>query len=201
MHGSALPSAASAVSGWLLVALCATSGTYCLLRARRAGRAARGAAMGEALMGFGMAVMAAPSGTGPWGPGILLGVFCAAAAHALWLLRGGPGLGHHAHHAVGSLAMAYMAYLGIAAGSGHAHAHGQSAGPPLVTGALLVYFAGYVLLGGARLVAGGGVGPVPVAGGGGRPVPVAPAAGAPGELTRACRLTMGIGMLAMLLSM
>ncbi|GHB54097.1 DUF5134 domain-containing protein [Streptomyces cirratus] len=191
MHGSALPSAASAVSGWLLVALCATSGTYCLLRARRAGGAARGAAVGEALMGLGMAAMAAPSGTGPWGPGILLGVFCAAAAHALWLLRGGLGVGrgHHAHHAVGSLAMAYMAYLGLSAGAGHAH--GQRAGLPLVTGALLVYFAGYVLLGGTRLAAAGGT----------PPVPVGPAPDAPGELIRACRLTMGIGMLAMLLSM
>ncbi|MFF1556645.1 DUF5134 domain-containing protein [Streptomyces sp. NPDC058279] len=197
MHGSALPSAASAVSGWLLVALCATSGTYCLLRARRADRAARGPAMGEALMGFGMAVMATPSGIGPWGPAILLGVFCAAAAHALWLLRGGPRHGHHAHHAVGSLAMAYLAYLGLSAGAGHSHGpgsgHGPGAGLPLVTGALLVYFAAYVLLGGARLVAAGGAQPVAVGGG--------PAADAPGELTRACRLTMGIGMLAMLLSM
>ncbi|MEU6892720.1 DUF5134 domain-containing protein [Streptomyces sp. NPDC046557] len=195
MHGSALPSAASAVSGWLLVALCATSGTYCLLRARRAGRAAGGAAMGEALMGFGMAAMAAPSGIGPWGPAILLGGFCAATAHALWLLRGRPRHGHHAHHAVGSLAMAYMAYLGLSTGAGHAHGpgHGQGAGLPLVTGALLVYFAAYILLGGARLVAAGGAQPVAVGGG--------PAADAPSELTRACRLTMGIGMLAMLLSM
>ncbi|WP_240801458.1 DUF5134 domain-containing protein [Streptomyces sp. A1136] len=193
MHESPLPSTASAVSGWLLVALCATSGTYCLLRASRAGRASRGAAAAEALMGLGMAVMAAPSGVGTWGPRILLGVFCAAAAHALWLLRSGPRHAHHAHHAVGSLAMAYMAYLGLSAGAGHVHGHGQGAGPPLVTGALLVYFAGYVLLGGARLVAAGGTQAATVGAG--------PVVEAPGELTRACRLTMGIGMLAMLLSM
>ncbi|MGW7098092.1 DUF5134 domain-containing protein [Streptomyces sp. NPDC054838] len=192
MHGSALSSAAS---GWLLVALCATSGTYCLLRARRADRPARGAATGEALMGWGMAVMAAPSGTGPWGPGILLGVFCGIAAHALWLLRGGLRHTHHPHHAVGALAMAYMAYLGLSAGAGHAHGHasGQSAGLPLVSGALLVYFAAYVLLGGARLVTAGGARPAAAG--------AESAADAPGELVRACRLTMGIGMLAMLLSM
>ncbi|MYT22874.1 DUF5134 domain-containing protein, partial [Streptomyces sp. SID7760] len=56
---------------------------------------------------------------------------------------------------------------------------------------LLLYFAGYVLLGGARLVTAGGGGQ-PVAGG----PPVVRA-----ELTRACRLAMGMGMLAMLLSL
>ncbi|WP_030161893.1 DUF5134 domain-containing protein [Streptomyces sp. NRRL S-244] len=171
----------ASLSAWLLVLLCAVSGAYCLWRVRRSEREARGGAGGEALMGFGMAVMAVPSGIGPWGPGILLAVFCGAALHALWLLRGGV---HHAHHLVGSLAMAYMA-LTMADG------HGHGGGPPLVTGALLVYFAGYVLLGGARLVTAGG-GAQPVAGG-----PPARAA----ELTRACRLAMGMGMLAMLLSL
>lgn len=171
----------ASLSAWLLVVLCAVSGGYCLRRVRRSEPDARGGAAGEALMGFGMAVMAVPSGIGPWGPGILLGVFSGAVLHALWLLRGGS---HHAHHLVGSLAMAYMA-LTMAVG------HGHGGGPPLVTGALLLYFAGYVLLGGARLVTAGGAGQ-PVGGG---PPPM------PAELTRACRLAMGMGMLAMLLSL
>ncbi|MFE2475892.1 DUF5134 domain-containing protein [Streptomyces sp. NPDC001194] len=173
----------ASLSAWLLVLLCAVSGAYCLSRARRSEREARGGAAGEALMGFGMAVMAVPPGIGPWGPAVLLAVFCGAVLHALWLLRGGA---HHAHHLVGSLAMAYMA-LTMTGGGGHGH----GGGPPLVTGALLLYFAGYVLLGGARLV---------TAGGGAQPVAGGPST-RPGDLTRACRLAMGIGMLAMLLSL
>ncbi|MFE2141624.1 DUF5134 domain-containing protein [Streptomyces sp. NPDC059456] len=180
MHGPATSLPAS-VAAWLLVLLCLVSGAYCVRRVRRSAREARGAAAGEAVMGFGMAVMAVPSGMpgiGPWGPGILSAVCCGAVLHAVWLLRGGV---HHAHHLVGSLAMAYMA-LTMAAG------HGHGGGPPLVTGALLLYFAGYVLLGGARLV---------TAGGGGAQLAGAPQV-SPVELTRACRLAMGIGMLAML---
>ncbi|MET9871796.1 DUF5134 domain-containing protein, partial [Streptomyces sp. NPDC006386] len=67
-------------------------------------------------------------------------------------------------------------------------------GVPLLTGALLLYFAGYVLLAGVRLVpvaavagqSGGGGS----AGWGDRP-----------ELTLACRLSMGIAMVAMLLTL
>ncbi|MCX5379839.1 DUF5134 domain-containing protein [Streptomyces sp. NBC_00091] len=188
MHGPAMP----LTPVWMLVLLCAASGAYCLLRARRADGGTRGAAAGEAVMGFGMAAMAVPAGTGPWGPPVLLTLCCGAALHALWLLRGGL---HHVHHLVGSLAMAYMA-LAMAA----AHGHGR-AGLPAVTGALLVYYAGYVLLGGARLVtAGGGSHPAGTApgaeGGGGAGV-----AGGAGDLTPACRLAMGTGMLAMLLAM
>ncbi|MFK0253789.1 DUF5134 domain-containing protein [Streptomyces sp. NPDC090445] len=196
-------SAPAAVPGWLLVVLCAVSGAYCLGRARRAGRRARGAAAGEALMGLGTAVMAAPPGIGPWGPQVLLAVFCGAALHALWLLRDGL---HHAHHLVGSLAMAYMALTmasdhGAGTEAGAGVGVGAWAGRPLVTAALLVYFAGYVLLGGARLVA------APQAGGAGGAAGGAAAAGADAlaagsaELARACRLAMGIGMLAMLLGM
>ncbi|WCD84903.1 hypothetical protein KPP03845_101226 [Streptomyces xanthophaeus] len=192
MHGPAMSLPAS-VSAWLLVLLCAASGGYCLVRAGRAGRGSgRGAAAGEALMGFGMAAMAAPVGLGAWGPPVLLAVFCGAALHALWLLREGV---HHAHHLVGSLAMAYMALtMTTAAGYGGTGGHGAAAGLPLLTGALLLYFAGYVLLGGARLVAAGG--PPPLAGPAGGEAPLKSA-----ELTRACRLAMGIGMLAMLLTM
>ncbi|MEU3405896.1 DUF5134 domain-containing protein [Streptomyces sp. NPDC006670] len=196
MHGSATPLSASAASAWLLVLLCAVSGAYCLLRARRADRTVRGMAAGEAVMGFGMAAMAVPSGTGAWGPQVLAAVCCGAAVHALWLLRGGM---HHAHHLVGALAMAYMA-LATAAGNGHGHEHGHGqAGLPVVTGVLLLYYAGYVLLGGARLVTAGGV--LSVAAGEGGPGASGAEAGGAGELVRACRLAMGTGMLAMLLTM
>ncbi|MFD6225420.1 DUF5134 domain-containing protein [Streptomyces sp. NPDC060232] len=175
MHGSASSLSAS-LSSWLLVLLCAVSGAYCLRRVRGWG----GAAAGEAVMGFGMAVMAVPLGAGGgWRQPVLGVVFCAAALHALWLLRGGA---HHAHHLVGSLTMVYMA---AAAGSGHGH----GAGTPLLTGALLLYYAGYVVLGGSRLVTAGAPTPAPAT-----PAP-------PTELIRACRLAMGMGMLAMLLSM
>jgi hypothetical protein len=177
-------SVSSVVSSWLLVLLCAASGAYCLLRVGRAGRAARGAAAGEAVMGFGMAVMAAPLGTGPWGAWFLLVVFTGAAAHAVWLLRGGA---HHAHHLIGALAMVYMAVT-MVAGPSAGHGHGGG-GLPLVTGALLLYFAGYVVLGGTRLITVGGGGGTAVAAEGGD---------GPSEVVRACRLAMGIGMLAML---
>ncbi|MEV7521198.1 DUF5134 domain-containing protein [Streptomyces sp. NPDC091371] len=172
-------SLSASVSAWLLVLLCAVSGAYCLGRVRRSG----GAAAGEAVMGFGMALMAVPLGHGGgWQAPVLGLVFCGTALHAVWLLRGGA---HHAHHLVGSLAMVYMA-LTAAYGSGH------GGGLPLLTGALLLYYAGYVVLGGARLITAG--------------TAVAHSAGSAGpagsaELTRACRLAMGMGMLAMLLAM
>ncbi|MGR4879777.1 DUF5134 domain-containing protein [Streptomyces sp. LARHCF249] len=168
-------SSADLALAWLLVVLCAVSGAYCLRQVRRSG----GVAAGEAVMAFGMALMAVPLGNRDgWQAVVLAAVFCGAALHAVWLLRGGV---HHAHHLVGSLAMAWMA-LTAAAGSGH------GGGPSPVTGLLLLYFAGYVLLGGTRLVAAGGAvqGTYPV---------VAT------ELTRACRLAMGMGMLTMLLMM
>lgn len=193
MHGPAT-SLSTSVSAWLLVLLCAVSGAYCL---RRAGRAGGGAAAGEAAMGFGMALMAVPLRLGgDWQAPVLGVVFCAAALHALWLLRGGP---HHAHHLVGSLTMVYMALAaGTGAGAGSSgHAHGHGAGLPLLTGLLLVYYAGYVILGGARLVTVGGA--PDAAGARGPAGPGAPAG--PAEVIRACRLAMGMGMLAMLLTM
>ncbi|WP_327251366.1 DUF5134 domain-containing protein [Streptomyces sp. NBC_01244] len=192
MHGPAT-SLSTSVSAWLLVLLCAVSGAYCL---RRAGRAGGGPAAGEAAMGFGMALMAVPLRLGgDWQAPVLGAVFCGAALHALWLLRGGP---HHAHHLVGSLTMVYMA-LAAATGAGTGssdHAHGQGSGLPLVTGLLLVYYAGYVVLGGARLVTVGGAGTDGTDGAGGPGTPAGPA-----EVIRACRLAMGMGMFAMLLTM
>ncbi|MFJ3922991.1 DUF5134 domain-containing protein [Streptomyces sp. NPDC090022] len=180
MHGPT-----SSLSSWLLVLLCAVSGAYCLRRVRAADG---GVAAAEAVMGLGMAAMAVPVGAGRPLSLVLAGVFGAAALHAVWLLRRGP---HHAHHLVGSLAMLYMAATALS-GQGHGHAQGL----PLVTGALLLYYAGYVLLGGARLITAGGP-----AGRAAPPVAADPVPAGAGELTRACRLAMGIGMLAMLLAM
>ncbi|OAR27097.1 DUF5134 domain-containing protein [Streptomyces sp. ERV7] len=188
MHGTAL-------SGWLLVAVCAATGAYCVLRLRSTCPRARSSAGGEAVMGFGMAAMAVPAAfaTPPsWISAAYAGVFGAAALRAGWLARGNGG-GHHLHHAIGSLAMVYMA-LAMSGVGGHA-AHGGHTGPaggiPLVTGALLVYYVGYVLTTGARLLPTAGP-----AGDGG-----APGWGARPELTLACRLSMGIAMLAMLLAL
>ncbi|MFF9125621.1 DUF5134 domain-containing protein [Streptomyces sp. NPDC014889] len=182
MHGSASP-------GWLLVALCAATGAYCLLRMRSSVEEQRRAAGGEALMGFGMAAMAVPAAvfTPPawaWSAyGALLG---ATALRSLWSARTSP---HHRHHLVGTVAMVYMSV--VMAVSPGPHHHGGTGVPPL-TGALLLYFAGYVLLSGVRLV----------------PAAAVPTGGPPGatawgdrpELARACRLSMGIAMVAMLLT-
>lgn len=189
MHGPASP-------GWLLVALCAATGAYCLLRMRSTVEEQRRAAGGEALMGFGMAAMAVPAAvlTPPrWAWLVYTAVFGTAALHALWAARTGP---HHLHHLVGAFAMAYMA-----AAMAAAPAHHHVSGVPLLTTALLLYFTGYVLLSGVRLlsvpvlaVGGGGSG-----GSGGRSGSVG--WGDRPELARACRLSMGIATVAMLLTL
>ncbi|MEV4442921.1 DUF5134 domain-containing protein [Streptomyces sp. NPDC049577] len=203
MHGPPLV-------GWLLVALCAGTGAYCLLRARAGAAGERRAARGDALMGLGMAAMAVPAAvldTRPWGQGLFALVFGAAGIRALVLARG-RGEAHHLHHAVGAFAMVYMA-LAMAGPPGaraaHPEGHGvghDPAGTPLVTGLLLVYFAAYTV----RTVAGivpatavvsgethwAGCVPAPPGEGGTRVGP---------ELTHACRLAMAIGMLAMLLTL
>jgi hypothetical protein len=179
-------------AAWLLVALCAATGVYCLLRMRSRVEEQRRAAGGEALMGFGMAVMAVPAAVfAPprWAWPVYAAVFGAAALRALWAARAAP---HHLHHLVGTSAMAYMAVAMAAAPPGAHHVHGGS-GVPLLTSLLLLYFTGYVLLAGARLVPAA----VAVAGAGGGPV----GWGDRPELARACRLSMGIGMVAMLLTM
>ncbi|MFI9151465.1 DUF5134 domain-containing protein [Streptomyces sp. NPDC053367] len=182
MHGPASP-------GWLLVALCAATGAYCLLRLRSRVEEQRRSAGTEALMGFGMAAMAVPAAVftpPPWAAAGYAAVFGAAALRALWAARADA---RHLHHLVGDAAMVYMA-LAMAASPG-GHAHGGS-GVPALTGVLLLYFTGYVLLSGVRLV--------PVAG-----VPAVPggavAWGDRPELSRACRLSMAIAMVAMLLTL
>ncbi|MGW1469354.1 DUF5134 domain-containing protein [Streptomyces sp. NPDC002308] len=190
MHGPAL-------SGWLLMVLCAATGAYCLLRARAGTGEERRVAHAEALMGFGMAAMAVPAAllTPPeWAWAAYAVLFGAAALRSAWSARRG---GHHLHHLVGSLAMVYMAVSMApstapgAVGGPHAGHAGAGAGLPLLTGALLVYYALYVLGAAGHLIpvaAGAGAGTAAVTGSWrARP-----------ELALACRVTMGLAMLAML---
>ncbi|MCI3275217.1 DUF5134 domain-containing protein [Streptomyces cylindrosporus] len=180
MHGPASP-------GWLLVALCAATGAYCLLRMRSTVEEQRRSAGGEALMGFGMAAMAVPAAVfspPSWAWPGYAALFGVAALRALWSARTSR---HHLHHLVGTSAMVYMA-IAMAVSPAHHAGHGASAGVPLLTGALLLYFTVYVLLSGVRLI--------PVAAGGG-----AVAWGDRPELARACRLSMGIAMVAMLITL
>ncbi|MFF1461952.1 DUF5134 domain-containing protein [Streptomyces sp. NPDC058330] len=193
MHGPAL-------SGWLLMVLCSVAGGYCLLRTRSGTAGERGTARAEAVMAFGMAAMALPAAvlTPPrWAWTVYAVVFGAAALRALTGARSG---GHHVHHLVGSLAMVYMAVamapgLAGAAHEGHT-AHAAAGGVPLLTGVLLAYYALYVLR------SAGGLIPVTAAPAG-APVAVGTriAWGARPELALACRLTMGIAMFAMLLTL
>ncbi|WP_374193048.1 DUF5134 domain-containing protein [Streptomyces sp. AV19] len=174
---------------WLLVALSAATGAYGLHRARAGAAGERRAARGDALMGLGMAVMAVPAvatAGRPWGAGLFAVVFAAVGLYAGFraFARGrGPGRAGHLHHAVGAFAMAYMALA--MTGDGHHHHH---AGAPLLTGLLLVYFAGYVVRSAGALVPAGPAGPVGPA-------------DARRELAGACRISMGTGMLTMLLMM
>lgn len=177
---------------WLLVALCAATGVYCLVRLRSTVEEQRRTAGGEALMGFGMAAMGVPAAAvAPprWAWVVCAAVFGGSALRALWAGRGAP---RHLHHSVGALAMVYMAAVMALAPGGHG-GHGTS-GVPLLTGALLLYFTAYVLWTGTRLI--------PAA-----PVPAGPVGtGAVGwgdrpEVSRVCRLSMGIAMVAMLLAL
>jgi hypothetical protein len=180
-------------AAWLLVALCAATSAYCLLRMREPAREVRGTAAGEALMGFAMAVMAVPAAVlepPAWAWLCYAVVFGLAALRALWGARAGSA--HHLHHLIGTLAMVYMAWAMASAPTGHAaHTAGHvTGGLPLVTGLLLAYYAAYVLYTGTRLVpADGATAPAPT--------PWT----ARTEVVRACRLAMATGMLAMLLTM
>jgi hypothetical protein len=190
---------------WLLVALCAATGTYCLLQMRGEppGQPRRIAAA-EALMGWGMAVMAVPYTAldpRPWGPPAFAAVFGVAAVRELLPGRRGTGwAGHHLHHAIGALAMAYMALaMMMSTTGGHDHtghmAPGRmSGGVPVLTGLLLAYFAVYVVRCGLRLV------PLTDGAASGGPAMAVAWSRRP-ELRHACRLSMGIGMFAMLLTL
>ncbi|MFH9959441.1 DUF5134 domain-containing protein [Streptomyces roseolus] len=198
MHGPAL-------SGWLLVALCAVVGAYCALRTRASAGEERRSARAEAVMGFGMAAMALPPAvlTPPsWSWAGYAALFGAAAAADLVAARRDA---HRLHHAVGSLAMVYMALtMAPSAATGAqgvhaAHGAGAAGGIPLLTGGLLLYYAVYVLRSGARLVPAG----PPARGGRATGGAGRPGGGGTGwanrpELTLACRLSMGLATLAML---
>jgi hypothetical protein len=214
MHGPPLVA-------WLLVALSLAAATSCLLR---------GAARDEALTGAGMAVMAVPLSVvdpGPWVAPLLAAVFTLAAVHSVVRRRT-----HRLHHTVCSAAMVYMALAMSRAGAAHdGHAGHHGAGSPALTGVLLLYFAGYVLVAGTRVVA-APAHAAPVHPAAARPAARVPApfrgtaltaaraaAASPGggaatgrppsalrlrqspEVEIACRVSMALGMVAMLLLM
>lgn len=198
MHGSA-------TVDWLLTALCAVTGTVCLLRARRSRKGPRRAAAGEALMGFGMAAMALPGSAAPPLPPVVFAVlFGGVGVWGLTLLREGrharQAVAHVVHHLVGSLAMVSMALAMSGPSGGVPSGHMPPAGGlPMLTGVLLAYFAVYVLRTGVRLLpvtaaAGAGSGPH-----GAAAVPGGCAVQDLAPLATACRLAMGTGMFAMLL--
>lgn len=176
------------VSGWLLVTLCGGVGSYCLVGMRSCAGTARGAAGAEALMGFGMAAMAVPGVvfTPPEWTWMLYAVaFGGTALTSLHSAR--RGWLPRAHHLIGSLTMIYMA---VAMADRTAHTGHSTSGVPLLTGVLLAYYTVYVLRSGVRLV------PAAVAEGEATP---AVRWGTP-AVAAACRLTMGLAMLAMLLT-
>lgn len=184
MHGPPLVA-------WLLVVLSAGAAATCLVR-REAGD--------EALMGTGMAVMSVPLSVfdpPPWITPLFAVVFALAAVRGLLLTRHRPG--HHLHHSVCSAAMVYvavaMADTGPAAVGHLSHTDHAGAGTPLLTGLLLLYFAGYVLRAGMRLVAVPAARPLISTGSGTVPVRYAP------EVAVACRVSMALGMFAMLLAL
>ncbi len=200
MHGPPLV-------GWSLVVLCAAAGAHCLVRTRAGAAGERRAAGGDALMGLGMAAMAVPAAvldTRPWGHALYAAVFGATGLRALTLARSRPDSHHFLHHAVGAFAMVYtalaMATTPAAAHASHPTTAHPPAGTPLLTGLLLVYFAAYAVRTAAGIV------PLPTlattAAPDRRPRDDAPRGRLTGpELTNASRLSMAIGMLAMLLTM
>ncbi|MER5215262.1 DUF5134 domain-containing protein [Streptomyces sp. NPDC002838] len=185
MHHAAL----SGFPGWLLAALCAAVGAYCLLRVRTGPRAERAEMTGDALMGFGMAAMAPPSLMAvlpSWSSTVFGTVFAAIGLTALAFPR---PLRQRLHHVIGALAMVYMAFT-MPVGGHHSGtepgAHMAGIGVPVLTGILLAYFAVYVLYAGATLVA---PGPADISG----QVPRLAM-----FLSRACRVAMAVAMLTML---
>ncbi|MGC0318910.1 DUF5134 domain-containing protein [Kitasatospora acidiphila] len=176
MHGPA-------VLSWLLALLTTATGVLCLLRLRgRGGHGACSSDAAEAAMGLGTAAMITLSDRLPASLWVaLFGLLGAAALAATLGPRADGQRAHQLHHAVGAAAMVYMA-LAMRAPERHPGMV-MSMGLPPLTGLLLLYFGGYALWSGSRLLTADGV-----AGGGG-PAP------------QACRLAMGIGMFAMLLAL
>lgn len=196
MHGPPLVA-------WLLVVLSAAAAVICLVR---------GQAGHEAVTSTGMAAMAVPmSVVDPWSweAPLFAVLFTLTAVRAL--LLSGRRTGHHVHHAVCSAAMVYMAVSMARADAGGVgpagHEAHTTAGLPLLTGLLLLYFAGYALRAGMLLVAAPAHGPRKPAHGPLTPADGTAAAGgtaaprfAP-EVAVACRISMALAMLAMLLTL
>ena len=146
---------ASAAVNWLLVSLCVLVGGVCLLRAHRlrgaAGSGGAGAA-GEAWMGFAMAAMALEPVSGGLLPTALpaalagAGLLGESALAVRELTRCPSGGGHRLHHLLGAAVMAYMAWR-MARGDPATGSAEQA-----LTAAATVYFAGYALLSGVRLL-------------------------------------------------
>lgn len=205
MHGAP-------VLGWLLAALTGAAGLYCLARlctsAPRAGctggtgggGADRESDAAEALMGLGMAAMALPPAHhGGLPPAAWAAVFAAVAAwFAAASLRRSGDRAHRLHHMVGAAAMLCMVLAVAAPGGpgGHAEhagmtmASSSSSLPAPLTGALLLYFGAHALRTAGGLLRPEGA----VAGAAGLPLLQTPG------MPRACRLVMGVGMVAMLLT-
>lgn len=199
--------------GWLLVVTGAVTGLSCLLRARAAVALApdeRRVARAEGVKGLGMALMAVPGfalDQRPWGATLFVVVFGAMALWSVALLRHGGHRAHHVHLSLGAAAMVYMALAMVTAPAGASGMPGMTGmrgdlgpvGTPVLSGLLLAYFALYALWAGIRMLPAAGptavaVGATAGAGAGGG-VLAAP------ELAAACRVSLGIGMFAMLLTM
>jgi hypothetical protein len=193
---------------WTLAVFTAAVGLYCLARAWSE-RPRRVAGFTEGVMALAMSVMALPAGTavplpawtaafGTMAALAVVGLAIEVRHPAAGLARAALGrkalgrvdgrscgphspTGHQIHHLLGALAMLYMA--AAMASPGHA-----LPGPPLLAGALLLYFGGHVLWSGTRIIIPAG------------------ATGAPGaartaraDLAPGCRVVMGTAMFAMLL--
>ncbi|MEU6172155.1 DUF5134 domain-containing protein [Streptantibioticus parmotrematis] len=210
--------------GWLVVLLGAATGISCLLRSRRACALTSGerrVARAEGIKGLGMALMAVPASAldqRPWGPPLFTVVFGGMTLWSLSLLIREHHPAHHVHLAVGSAAMVYMAVaMGLApSGAGMTSMGdmggmaGGSIGVPFLTGLLLVYFGLYAVWAALRMLPAVGAEPVgssAVGAGASAGVGAGVASGVPGavlrapELAAACRVSLGIGMFAMLLTM
>jgi hypothetical protein len=206
--------------GWLLVLVGTATGVSCLLRTRAAVALSTGerrVARAEGVKGLGMALMAVPGSVldqRPWGAPLFTVVFGVMALWSVTLLWRGGHATHHVHLSVGAAAMVYMAVaMGTASGGGSdmagmAGMASGGAGIPAVTGLLLGYFALYTLWAGIRMlpvtgsVPAGSAGSAGVAGSG---APMGSGAGASllaaPEVAAACRVSLGIGMFAMLLTL
>ncbi|GGU17901.1 DUF5134 domain-containing protein [Streptomyces violascens] len=188
---------------WLRVVLMAGAGLYCLARCRSAPQQSREEGLldaSAALKGLSMAVMALPYGMGMAVP---LFVWVALLAPAgLWSLiavtRPTVHRRHHLFHGVGHLAMVYMAVamaapMTGAAGMAGMPETGHAVGVPWLTGVLLVFFTGYALAAGSRVLG------APVVAGA-ADEPAAHPLWAP-ELAEGCHVLLGFGMVAMLVTM